>query len=298
MELHLYLTGGILALNIFDEFTKQSKNVLHLAQEEATRWKHDTIGTEHILLGLIKENDCTASRVLKALNVNSKKIEIQIEELVGEGENGKLVFSFSPIAKQVIELAGEESNKLGHNYIDTEHILIALIRKDEGVAAQILKNLSINLEQILRLILSKNDTDIQQRQRSEVTNLKLLLSSLLNNLSEVDMGYISKNVKGLREWYNNMDNKYNETSAISNINMENEKITEKINTSIRVKKNTSNQIKALIQIIGLENADALIKLLIKRYVVEVLTAEEKEGFLILYEYNQKKDVEKANNKSN
>lgn len=92
------------------------------------------------------------------------------------------------------------------------------------------------MEQILRLILSKNDTDIQQRQRSEVTNLKLLLSSLLNNLSEVDMGYISKNVKGLREWYNNMDNKYNETSAISNINMENEKITEKINTSIRVKK--------------------------------------------------------------
>lgn len=133
-------------------FTEHSKMIFWLAQVEATRLKHDAIGTEHILLALVRV-DGTASRILKALNINTAMIESQIEELVDEGTYKGVVTSYTPHAEKVIELSVDVCYNLGRSCIDTEHILIALLREGEGVASKIFENLSISLEQIMHQIL-------------------------------------------------------------------------------------------------------------------------------------------------
>ncbi|WP_042478561.1 ATP-dependent Clp protease ATP-binding subunit [Bacillus ndiopicus] len=148
---------------MFNRFTQRAQKVLQLAQEEAIRLNHDAIGTEHILLGLVREGGGIAAKALEAIGVSPQTIESGIEELVGKGtEKVGLTVSYTPRAKKVIELSVDESRKLGHSYIGTEHILLALIREGEGVAARVLANADVSLnkarQQVL-LLLGNNDTN-------------------------------------------------------------------------------------------------------------------------------------------
>ncbi|QBP39755.1 ATP-dependent Clp protease ATP-binding subunit [Paenisporosarcina antarctica] len=146
---------------MFNRFTQRAQKVLQLAQEEAIRMKHESIGTEHILLGLIREGGGIAAKAMEAIEVSTKMIEENIEELVGmgTGDVGPIVH-YTPRAKKVIELSVDESRKLGHSYIGTEHLLLALIREGEGVAARVLNNSGVSLnkarQQVLQL-LGSND---------------------------------------------------------------------------------------------------------------------------------------------
>ncbi|WP_088006725.1 ATP-dependent protease ATP-binding subunit ClpC [Indiicoccus explosivorum] len=142
---------------MFNRFTQRAQKVLQLAQEEAIRLKHDAIGTEHILLGLIREGGGIAAKALEAIGVNPQLIEDGIKELIGVGEEevGPIVH-YTPRAKKVIELSVDESRKLGHSYIGTEHLLLALIREGEGIAARVLANADVSLnkarQQVLQLL--------------------------------------------------------------------------------------------------------------------------------------------------
>ena len=142
---------------MFNRFTQRAQKVLQLAQEEAIRMKHESIGTEHILLGLIREGGGIAAKALEAIEVNTQLIEEGVKELVGVGEKdvGPIVH-YTPRAKKVIELSVDESRKLGHSYIGTEHLLLALIREGEGVAARVLGNAGVSLnkarQQVLQLL--------------------------------------------------------------------------------------------------------------------------------------------------
>src|SRR5699024_1520290 len=131
---------------MFNKITQRAQKVLQLAQEEAIRLKHESIGTEHILLGLIREGGGIAAKALEAINVNADTIEREVEVLVGVGSKdvGPIVH-YTPRAKRVIELSVDESRKLGHSYIGTEHILLALIREGEGVATRVLNNAGVSL---------------------------------------------------------------------------------------------------------------------------------------------------------
>ncbi len=146
---------------MFNRFTQRAQKVLQLAQEEAIRMKHESIGTEHILLGLIREGGGIAAKAMEAIEVSPQLIEDGIEELVGvgTGDVGPIVH-YTPRAKKVIELSVDESRKLGHSYIGTEHLLLALIREGEGVAARVLNNSGVSLnkarQQVLQL-LGSND---------------------------------------------------------------------------------------------------------------------------------------------
>lgn len=147
---------------MFNRFTQRAQKVLQLAQEEAIQWKHESIGTEHILLGLIREGGGIAAKALEAIDVSPQMIESGIEELVGKGtEKVGPIVHYTPRAKKVIELSVDESRKLGHKYIGTEHLLLALIREGEGVAARVLNNAGVSLnkarQQVL-LLLGNNDT--------------------------------------------------------------------------------------------------------------------------------------------
>ena len=133
----------------FEKFTERARRVLSLAQEEAQRFNHNYIGTEHILLGLVRETDGVAARVLSNLGVELHKVRSAVEFIIGRGERstpGEI--GLTPRAKKVIELAVDEARRLNHHYIGTEHILIGLMREGEGVAAGVLESLGINLDKI------------------------------------------------------------------------------------------------------------------------------------------------------
>jgi len=135
---------------MFNRFTERARKVIILAKEEAKRFNHDYIGTEHILLGLIREGEGVAAVVLQKLGVNLQQIRMEIEKIVKPGPptvvSGDI--PFTPTAKKVIELSSEEARSLGHNYIGTEHILLGLIREGEGVASQVLVNLGLDLGKV------------------------------------------------------------------------------------------------------------------------------------------------------
>jgi ATP-dependent Clp protease ATP-binding subunit ClpC len=133
----------------FDRFTKRARRVLTLAQEEAQRLNHNYIGTEHLLLGLVREENGVAVRVLRDLGVDPKLVRERVERTVGRGQRtmyGKL--SLTPRTKRVIELAVDEARRLGHHYIGTEHLLLGLVRAGEGVAVDVLKGLGIGLDRV------------------------------------------------------------------------------------------------------------------------------------------------------
>ncbi len=141
---------------MFGRFTERAQKVLSLAQEEATRLGHSSIGTEHILLGLVREGEGIAAKALLSLGLGMEKIQDEVESLIGRGNEKPLNTPYTPRAKKVIELSMDEARKLGHSYVGTEHILLGLIREGEGVAARVLNNLSISLnkarQQVLQLL--------------------------------------------------------------------------------------------------------------------------------------------------
>ncbi|MCE9634692.1 MAG: ATP-dependent Clp protease ATP-binding subunit [Planctomycetes bacterium] len=140
---------------MFDRFTERARKVMTLARQEAQRFNHDYIGTEHILLGLVQEGSGVAAQVMKNLSVDMKKIRLEVEKIVKNGTNmvtmGQL--PFTPRAKKVLELALEEAQNLGHSYIGTEHLLLGLIRENEGIAAQVILNLGTTLEEVREQVL-------------------------------------------------------------------------------------------------------------------------------------------------
>ncbi|OXM83158.1 ATP-dependent protease ATP-binding subunit ClpC [Paenibacillus rigui] len=141
---------------MFGRFTERAQKVLSLAQEEAVRLGHNNIGTEHILLGLIREGDGIAAKALVALGLGLEKIQDEVEALIGRGQEQPTNIAYTPRAKKVIELSMDEARKLGHTYVGTEHILLGLIREGEGVAARVLNNLGVSLnkarQQVLQLL--------------------------------------------------------------------------------------------------------------------------------------------------
>jgi carbon storage regulator CsrA len=172
----------------YHRFTDRARKVLQLANQEAQRFKHEYIGTEHILLGLVKEGTGVAVNVLKNLDTNPEKIRREVEQIVLAGPEmvtiGKL--PQTPRAKKVIEFAIEEARNLNHNYVGTEHLLLGLLREEEGVAAQVLMNLGLRLETVRHEVLMLLDPSF---------NPDLLVSDEPLPLSDVDAPNLPEEVR-------------------------------------------------------------------------------------------------------
>ena len=133
----------------FEKFSERARRVLSLAQEEAQRFNHNYIGTEHILLGLVRETEGVAARVLSGLGVDLSKVRSAVEFIIGRGEKpAQGEIGLTPRAKKVVELAVDEARRMNHTYIGTEHLLIGLLREGEGVAAGVLESLGVTLEKV------------------------------------------------------------------------------------------------------------------------------------------------------
>jgi ATP-dependent Clp protease ATP-binding subunit ClpC len=166
---------------MFERFTDRARKVMQLANQEAQRFSHQYIGTEHILLGLIKEGSGVAADVLKNLGIDPAKVRREIELIVQPGPNmmtmGKL--PQTPRAKKVVEYAIDEARKINHDYVGTEHLLLGLVREEEGVAGQVLMHLGLKLQvlrdEVIKLLSAIPDT--AQRSESRQQNDKSQLRS-------------------------------------------------------------------------------------------------------------------------
>lgn len=155
----------------FDKFTERARKVLTLSSEEALNLKHNYIGTEHLLLGLVAEGGGVAARVLQNLNVSLEEVRKRVEYLIGRGEQSVTPpIGLTPRAKKVIELAVEEARYLGHHYIGTEHMLLGMIREGEGIGPKVLEMMKVNLEQArwetLKVLLSIGPKESQPEEPS------------------------------------------------------------------------------------------------------------------------------------
>jgi ATP-dependent Clp protease ATP-binding subunit ClpC len=172
---------------MFGRFTERAQKVLALAQEEAIRLGHNNVGTEHILLGLVREGEGIAAKALQVLGLGSDKIQKEVETLIGRGQEAVQTIHYTPRAKKVIELSMDEARKLGHSYVGTEHILLGLIREGEGVAARVLNNLGVSLnkarQQVLQL-LGSNESSSGHRGASASANTPTL-DSLARDLTSI-----------------------------------------------------------------------------------------------------------------
>ncbi len=154
---------------MFDRFTDRAKKVMNLARQEAQRFNHEYLGTEHVLLGLVQEGSGVAANVLKNMGIDLNKIRTEVEKIVKTGPStvtmGQL--PFTPRAKKVLELSMEEASNLGHNYIGTEHLLLGLIKENEGIAAQVLLNLGVKLEDVREEVLEFLGADTSEEEDDE-----------------------------------------------------------------------------------------------------------------------------------
>lgn len=173
---------------MFGRFTERAQKVLALSQEEAGRLGHHNIGTEHILLGLVREGEGIAAKALIGLGLSLEKIQNEVEALIGRSQAQTGTPAYTPRAKKVIELSMDEARKLGHTYVGTEHILLGLIREGEGVAARVLNNLGVSLnkarQQVLQLLGSSEVVSSGQGGRSSHANTPTL-DSLARDLTAV-----------------------------------------------------------------------------------------------------------------
>ena len=176
----------------FEKFSERARRVLSLAQEEAQRFNHNYIGTEHILLGLVRETEGVAARVLSSLSVDLSKVRSAVEFIIGRGEKpAQGEIGLTPRAKKVVELAVDEARRMNHTYIGTEHLLIGLLREGEGVAAGVLESLGVTLDKVrteTHRILSHTSG---QGQQSRGTNTK---TPTLDNLG-VDLTNAARSEK-------------------------------------------------------------------------------------------------------
>jgi hypothetical protein len=134
---------------VFERFTERARQVIVLAQDEALALRHNYIGTEHILLGLLREEEGLAARVLESLDITLEEVRAMVARIVGQGDEvttGQI--PFTPRAKKVLELSMREALSLGHNYIGTEHVLLGLVRENDGVAARVLLDFDVDAETI------------------------------------------------------------------------------------------------------------------------------------------------------
>jgi ATP-dependent Clp protease ATP-binding subunit ClpC len=138
---------GTYTRRVFERFTERARQVVVLAQDEARALNHNYIGTEHILLGLLREEEGLAARVLESFDITVEEVRAQVQRLVGQGDEpptGQI--PFTPRAKKVLELALKEALSLGDNYIGTEHVLLGVVRENQGVAARILLDFDVDQE--------------------------------------------------------------------------------------------------------------------------------------------------------
>jgi hypothetical protein len=157
---------------MFERFTDRARRVVPLAQEEARMLNHNYIGTEHILLGLLREGEGVAAKALESLGISLDAVRQQVEEIIGQGQQAPSgPIPFTPRAKKVLELSLREALQLGHNYIGTEHILLGLIREGDGVAAQVLIRLGADLnrvrQQIIALLYRSKESRLDRRSAEE-----------------------------------------------------------------------------------------------------------------------------------
>jgi ATP-dependent Clp protease ATP-binding subunit ClpA len=141
---------------MYERFTDRARKVMQLANQEAQRFNHEYIGTEHILLGLIKEAGGVAANVLRRLDIDLRRVRLEVEKIVQSGPDTETMGKLprTPRAKKVIEYSMEEARNLNHNYVGTEHILLGLLREEEGVAAQVLMNLGLKCADVRSEVLS------------------------------------------------------------------------------------------------------------------------------------------------
>src|SRR3954464_8545414 len=162
----------------FDKFTERARKVLTLAQEEAQRFNHNYIGTEHLLLGLVREGDGVAARVLSNMGVQLPKVRSAVEFIIGRGETMVMgEIGLTPRAKKVIELAVDEARRLNHHYIGTEHLLLGLMREGEGIAAGVLESLGVNLEKVraqVMQVVSQSPSYSQSKQQTKTPYMDAL----------------------------------------------------------------------------------------------------------------------------
>jgi ATP-dependent Clp protease ATP-binding subunit ClpA len=161
----------------FDKFTERARKVLSLAQEEAQRFNHNYIGTEHLLLGLVREGDGVAAKVLSNLGVELNKVRSAVEFIIGRGDRIVLGdIGLTPRAKKVMELAVDEARRLNHRYIGTEHILLGLIREGEGIAAGVLRSLGLDLERVraqtIQVLALSGGVAAAQAEQAQTSGLK------------------------------------------------------------------------------------------------------------------------------
>jgi ATP-dependent Clp protease ATP-binding subunit ClpC len=179
---------------MFERFTDRARKVMALANQEAQRFNHEYIGTEHILLGLVKEGSGVGANVLKNLDVDLRKVRLEVEKLVKSGPDmvtmGKL--PQTPRAKKVIEYAIEEARNLNHNYVGTEHLLLGLLREHDGVAAQVLMNLGLKLDEVREEVLNllgagveNEETNAPEKQGQRAKSKTPALDSFGRDLTEL-----------------------------------------------------------------------------------------------------------------
>ncbi len=156
---------------MYERFTDRARKVMQLANQEAQRFNHEYIGTEHVLLGLVKEGSGVAANVLKNLDIDLRKIRLEVEKIVQHGPGGEQVvmgrLPHTPRAKKVLEYSIEEARNLNHNYVGTEHLLLGLLREQEGVAAQVLMNLGLKLEDVREEVLNLLGHNMPNESESE-----------------------------------------------------------------------------------------------------------------------------------
>src|SRR6187200_1643531 len=161
--------AGRQEMDMFERFTDRARKVMALANQEAQRFNHEYIGTEHILLGLVKEGSGVGANVLKNLDVDLRKVRLEVEKLAKSGPDmvtmGKL--PQTPRAKKVIEYAIEEARNLNHNYVGTEHLLLGLLREHDGVAAQVLMNLNLKLEEVREEVLNLLGAGVESEEQPQ-----------------------------------------------------------------------------------------------------------------------------------
>src|SRR5438552_7688260 len=140
----------------FDRFNDRAKRVLALAQDEAIRFNHNYIGVEHLLLGLVREGEGVAARVLDSLGIDLSKARSSVEVMIGRGKGttSPSDITLSPRTKKVIELAVDESRKLGHSHVGTEHLLLGIVREGQSVGAGVLESMGVNLEQVRHQVIA------------------------------------------------------------------------------------------------------------------------------------------------
>jgi len=173
------------SLDRFDRFTMRARNVLNFAQEEAQSFQHNYIGTEHLLLGLIRENGGIAAQVLNSLGADANRVRQAVVALIGRGDHPVSgMVGLTPRAKRVIELAVDEARRFDHHYIGTEHLLLGLLREKEGLAARVLESLGVNFEETHQAIIQV----LKQRQQDEASSSPPVPEEAMRLLAEEEQG--------------------------------------------------------------------------------------------------------------